>query len=34
MQAVTKIMGFLLTCLAVRFLASGISQFVTEFSKL
>lgn len=34
MQAVTKIMGFLLTCLAVQFLASGISQFVTEFNKL
>jgi len=34
MQAVTKIMGFLLTCLAVQFLASGISQFVVDFSKL
>lgn len=34
MQAVTKIMGFLLTCLAVQFLASGISQFVVQFSKL
>lgn len=34
MQAVTKIMGFLLTCLAVQFLASGISQFVVEFGKL
>lgn len=34
MQAVTKIMGFLLTCLAVQFLASGISQFVVQFGKL
>lgn len=34
MQAVTKIMGFLLTCVAVQFLASGIRDFVIEFSKL
>jgi multiple antibiotic resistance protein len=33
MQAVTKIMGFLLTCLAVQFLASGISEFITQFGK-
>ncbi|OYR18828.1 MarC family NAAT transporter [Brucella thiophenivorans] len=34
MQAVTKIMGFLLTCVAVQFLASGIRDFVVEFSKI
>ncbi|MCL7997500.1 MarC family NAAT transporter [Brucella sp. 21LCYQ03] len=34
MQAVTKIMGFLLTCVAVQFLASGIREFIVEFSKL
>ena len=33
MQAVTKIMGFLLTCVAVQFLASGVRDFVIEFSK-
>ncbi|MDF2617912.1 MAG: multiple drug resistance protein MarC [Xanthobacteraceae bacterium] len=31
-QAVTKIMGFLLTCVAVQFIASGVRQFVTSFS--
>ncbi len=34
MQAVTKIMGFLLTCVAVQFLASGIRDFYIEFSKI
>ncbi|MGI6246685.1 MAG: MarC family NAAT transporter [Pseudochelatococcus sp.] len=33
-QAVTKIMGFLLTCVAVQFLASGIKEFHTEFATL
>lgn len=33
-QAVTKIMGFLLTCVAVQFLASGIRDFYVEFSRL
>ncbi|MBS7542818.1 MarC family NAAT transporter [Ancylobacter oerskovii] len=31
-QAVTKIMGFLLTCVAVQFIASGIREFVVSFS--
>ncbi|MCB5191224.1 MarC family NAAT transporter [Methylobacillus arboreus] len=34
MQAVTKIMGFLLTCVAVQFLASGIRDFYIEFAKM
>ena len=34
MQAVTKIMGFLLTCVAVQFLASGIRDFYIEFSNI
>lgn len=34
MQAVTKIMGFLLTCVAVQFMASGIREFIVEFSQL
>ena len=34
MQAVTKIMGFLLTCVAVQFLASGIRDFYIEFSTI
>ena len=34
MQAITKIMGFLLTCIAVQFLASGIQEFVLDFAKL
>lgn len=33
-QAITKIMGFLLTCVAVQFLASGIKEFHLEFAKL
>ncbi|MCB5185226.1 MarC family NAAT transporter [Methylobacillus gramineus] len=33
-QAVTKIMGFLLTCVAVQFLASGIRDFYIEFSTM
>lgn len=31
-QAVTKIMGFLLTCVSVQFLASGIQEFYVQFS--
>jgi len=31
-QAITKIMGFLLTCVAVQFIASGIREFVVSFS--
>ena len=31
-QAVTKIMGFLLTCVAVQFIASGIREFIVTFS--
>lgn len=31
-QAVTKIMGFLLTCVAVQFIASGVREFVVSFS--
>jgi len=31
-QAVTKIMGFLLACVAVQFIASGIRDFVVSFS--
>ncbi|MEN5081668.1 MarC family NAAT transporter [Bosea sp. TWI1241] len=31
-QAVTKIMGFLLTCVAVQFIASGIRDFVASFA--
>ena len=34
MQAVSKMMGFLLTCVAVQFLASGARDFFLEFSKL
>ncbi|MGU3398534.1 MarC family NAAT transporter [Brucellaceae bacterium D45D] len=34
MQAITKIMGFLLTCVAVQFLASGVRDFYIEFSKI
>ncbi len=34
MQAITKIMGFLLTCVAVQFLASGIRDFYIEFSTI
>lgn len=34
MQAVTKIMGFLLTCVAVQFLASGIRDFYVDFSQM
>ncbi len=34
MQAITKIMGFLLTCIAVQFLASGIRDFYIEFSQI
>lgn len=30
-QAVTKIMGFLLTCVAVQFIASDVRQFFTSF---
>ena len=30
-QAVTKIMGFLLTCVAVQFIASGIREFIVSF---
>lgn len=33
-QAVTKIMGFLLTCVAVQFLASGVRDFYIEFSQV
>lgn len=33
-QAISKIMGFLLTCIAVQFLASGIRDFYVEFSSL
>lgn len=33
-QAITKIMGFLLTCVAVQFLASGARDFITEFSSI
>lgn len=32
MQAVTKIMGFLLTCVAVQFIASGIHDFYSHFT--
>ncbi|MFD1705019.1 MarC family NAAT transporter [Methylopila henanensis] len=31
-QAITKIMGFLLTCVAVQFIASGVREFVVSFS--
>jgi multiple antibiotic resistance protein len=31
-QAVTKIMGFLLTCVAVQFIASGVREFIVSFS--
>ncbi|MGQ3672213.1 MarC family NAAT transporter [Xanthobacter sp. TB0136] len=31
-QAVTKIMGFLLTCVAVQFIASGVREFIITFS--
>jgi len=31
-QAVTKIMGFLLACIAVQFVASGVSGFVKSFA--
>lgn len=31
-QAVTKIMGFLLTCVAVQFIASGVREFVISLS--
>ncbi|MDF2619837.1 MAG: multiple drug resistance protein MarC [Xanthobacteraceae bacterium] len=31
-QAITKIMGFLLTCVAVQFIASGIREFVVSFT--
>ena len=31
-QAVTKIMGFLLTCIAVQFIASGVRDFIIAFS--
>lgn len=31
-QAVTKIMGFLLTCIAVQFIASGVRDFIVAFS--
>lgn len=34
MQAITKIMGFLLTCIAVQFLASGVQEFILNFSKM
>lgn len=34
MQAITKIMGFLLTCVAVQFLASGIRDFYIEFATI
>ncbi|MGH6762364.1 MAG: MarC family NAAT transporter [Phyllobacterium sp.] len=34
LQAVTKIMGFLLTCVAVQFIASGIHDFFVEFSTI
>ena len=34
MQAITKIMGFLLTCVAVQFLASGVLDFYTEYTRL
>lgn len=33
-QAISKIMGFLLTCIAVQFLASGTRDFYVEFSRL
>lgn len=33
-QAITKIMGFLLTCVAVQFLASGMKEFYIEFAKI
>ncbi len=33
-QAISKIMGFLLTCIAVQFLASGIRDFYLEFAGL
>lgn len=33
-QAISKIMGFLLTCIAVQFLASGIRDFYIDFSAL
>jgi multiple antibiotic resistance protein len=31
-QAITKIMGFLLACVAVQFIASGLRDFITTFS--
>ncbi|TDR90231.1 MarC family NAAT transporter [Enterovirga rhinocerotis] len=31
-QAVTKIMGFLLTCVAVQFIASGVREFIQSFA--
>jgi len=34
MQAITKIIGFLLTCVAVQFLASGIKEFYLEFASI
>lgn len=34
LQAVTKIMGFLLACIAVQFIASGIRDFYIEFSTI
>ncbi|WP_062225828.1 MarC family NAAT transporter [Aureimonas frigidaquae] len=31
-QAVTKVMGFLLTCVAVQFIASGVREFIVSFN--
>lgn len=30
-QAITKVMGFLLTCVAVQFIASGVREFIISF---
>lgn len=34
MVAISKIMGFLLTCIAVQFIASGVRDFYVEFSSI
>jgi multiple antibiotic resistance protein len=33
-QAVTKVMGFLLTCVAVQFIASGVREFIVSFDSV